>query len=258
METLLPNYIDTTTAIIVNSNTTTAEFIMRRDTTYQYSSSGFNNDLTTTTLRINFTETLAVSRIILSAMNFRGFDVYYNGVTANTFVIAAGALTTASTWTANSETSLYLAVTSVNCTSVSIDVRNTQSANAEKALGYCVLSNIIYTFDRIPNASNYKPVLDSIQVSHRLSNGSTRTQIIEERWSFNLKYEFLDSTMVTNLRALYNRRDGFIFAPFNTGTGWDGIIAPVVWENDFEFYKYSENASTAGFSGSIKLLETEP
>lgn len=257
MEAIKINYINTTTAIVVNSSTATAEYIMRRDTSFQYISTGFNNDATTTTMRINLDSTLAVTRIVLAGMNFKKFNLYYNGVTANTFAISGG-LTTTSQWLTNSETSLYIKVSSVNCTSVSLDIYSTQVANSEKALGYYVLSDLQYAFDRIPASSGYKPILDSEQVLHKLSDGSKKIQLIDEKWNIQIKYKHLDSTMVASLRTLYNLRDGFVFAPWETNTAWDALIFPCIWENDFDFYQYSADAVSSGFTGSIKLSETTP
>src|SRR3990167_2584887 len=98
MELLKANYINTTTAIVVGSNTDSAKYIIEPDPLFQYVSSGFNNDSTTATLRINFSETLTVSRIGLVGINLKAFDLYYNGATASTFALTTTAATTASTW----------------------------------------------------------------------------------------------------------------------------------------------------------------
>ena len=71
MEFLKSNFYDTTTMIVVNSNTVTAEYLFDPDISYQYVSSGFNNDSTTATIRINFNSTLTVSRIGLLSHNLK-------------------------------------------------------------------------------------------------------------------------------------------------------------------------------------------
>ena len=79
MEFLLSNYVNTTTGVTVQSATNTVEFLLNRDPVFQYASSGYNNDATTTTITFSFDETLTVSRIALVSMNLKGFTIYYKG-----------------------------------------------------------------------------------------------------------------------------------------------------------------------------------
>ena len=39
-------------------------------------------------------------------------------------------------------------------------------------------------------------------------------------------------------------------------TGWDKMIFDAVWTGSFDFYEYSDDAQSAGHSGSINLMET--
>ena len=257
MELLKPNYIDTTTAIEVNSNTDGAENIMNPDVTFQHVSSGLNDDLTHATYRINFEETVSVSRIALAELNWKQFNIYHNGVTANALSLTSGP-TTVSQWTSNSETAMYLQFTSVNCTSLSFDVLKTQVANVEKALGYMVISDVRMEFDRIPAAKGYQPTLDAEEVVHRLSDGKHRIQKIGDSWVFDIQLSYITESFRNELRDVYNLHAGHIYVPFGTATGWDGICVPVVWQAPFDFYRHSDNAPGTGFEGSIRLLETTP
>lgn len=258
MELLKASYINTTTAIVVNSNTQTAEYIMNPDISFQYVSSGFNNDATTATLKINFSETLTVSRIALLGINLREFDLFYNGVTANAFAMTATSSTTTSKWTSNSESALYITVAPVACTSVSLDMKKTMVANSEKAVGYMVVSQERIDFTRIPSAKNYTPLLETQEVTHKLSDGNTRLQVIADRWKATVKLEYISESFRNSLRSIYNLHESHIFVPFGTTTSWDQVIFPCVWQGPFDFYKFSDNAPSAGFEGMIKLLETTP
>lgn len=258
MELLKANYFDTTTAAVVNSNTSTAEYLLNPDPSFQYVSSGFNNDLTTSTLRINFSETLTVSRIALVGMNLKDFTIFYNGATANTFALTSTGATTASNWTSNSETGMFLQCTPQACTSVSIDMKKTITANQEKALGYLVISQERLDFARIPAAKNYSPVIDTAQVTHRLSDGNTRLQVIAERWRAQVKLEYVSESMRNSLKDIYSLHEGLVFVPFGTTTSWDKVIFPCVWEGQFDFFRFSDNAPSAGFDGTIRLAETTP
>lgn len=258
MELWKPNYIDTSSAIVVNSNTATAEYIMRPDITYQYVSSGFNDDNTTVTMRINFSETTTVSRIALAGMNLREFSVYYNGVTANAFVLTSTGATTASLFNANSETAMVLEATPVACTSVSLDMKKTIVANAEKAIGYLVLSQERLTFSRIPAAKGYRPLLQAEEVVHELSDGLTRIQKIADFWEADVRLEYITRTFRDSLRTIYNLHASHIFVPFGTTTAWDQVIFPCVWPAPFDFYTFADNAPSAGFEGTIRLKQTTP
>lgn len=259
MEFLAQSFINTTTAIVVNSNTTTAKFIMNRSNIFQYVSSGFNNDATTATLRINFGSTLSVSRIALTGHNLKDFTVFYNGVTANTFVLTSTGMTTASDFSTNSLTSMYMSATPVDCTSVSIDMQGTMIADSEKAVGYLALTAVDLDFPRIPRAGNYTPSFNPKDVTHKLSDGGTRIQTLGNTWQTNIGFENITTSFRDNLRTIFDDHKEFIFVPFGTlasDDSWDKIIFPCVWRGPFDFYNHSDNATEAGFSGKIQLLET--
>jgi len=258
MELLKPNFIDPDINFVVNSATLVADYVMNPDPTFQYVSEGFNNDLTTVSMRINFLETLTVSRIGLIGINLKDFTIFYNGATANTFALTSTGATMASSWTANSETGMFLYCTPVACTSVTIDMKKTITANSEKAIGYFVLSQERLSFDRIPAAKNYSPIVNTEEVVHRLSDGNTRIQRISDKWSFDIKLEYISEAMRNSLKTIYDLHDGHIFVPFGTSTSWDKVMAPVVWPSPFNFFRFSDNAVGAGFEGSISLLETTP
>jgi hypothetical protein len=257
MEMIRKNLFDTTTAIAVNSNTSTVENLFLRDIRFQYASSGFNDDNTTSTMVISFDETVSVSRIGLVGMNLKAFTIFYDGVTANTFSLTSTAHTNTSDFTSNSDTSMYLRATPVNCTSVSIDMKSTIVANNDKAIGYLAVSNLLSNFDsNNPRAQLYNPLFTPKEVVHELSDGSYRSQVVDRKYGTKLGLENINSTVRDSLKSVFDSHDDFIFVPFGTSTGWDEIIFPCIWRGPFQFYKYTDNAKNAGHSGNITLLET--
>lgn len=254
MEFLTRSYGETTTQYTVNSNTITAENLINPDTRYQYVSSGFNNDLTTTTITISFSSTQTVGRIALMETNVKGFNIYYNGVTANAFTLTNP--TTTSQFTSNSATNLYLACTPVACTSVTFDLKSTIVADSEKAVGYIYVGANEYTFDRIPNAASYTPVRQPKEIIHSLSDGGTRRHIVQSKWSTKIKMQNITESFRDSLKAIYDQGEAKVYVPFGTGTAWDGILFESVWVGNFDFYKYSDNAVASGYTGSIDLKET--
>lgn len=257
MELLRKNYAETTTQFVVNSNTTTVSNILNPDIRFQFASDAFTNDLTTVTMTINFDQTLTVDRLAILGHNLKAFTIFYDGLTANTFALTATANTTTTDYASNSETAHYFRFAAVDCTSVSIDMKSTITPNQNKAIGYLVVSEQLTSFDgRVPSAQNYSPVLNTQSVVHRLSDGGTRIQTLENKWAAQLSFDFLSQTGRDELKTIYDDHDEMVFVPFGTSTGWEAVIFPCVWEGAFNFYKYSDNASEAGFSGSLNLLET--
>lgn len=258
MEFLKANFIDTTTAIAVNSNTATSENILTRDLSFQYQSSGFNNDATTTTVTISFSETLTVSRIAMLGTNVKAMNWFYNGMTANTFAFSTTAATTTSQFSANSETSMYFQCTPVACTSVSFDLTSTQVANSEKAVGYLYIGQEYIDFPLLPSAKDYKPSIDTKDVTHELSDGRVRIQTIGTVHSAAIKLNHISASFRNSLRDVYDLHQSFVFVAFGTSTAWDEFLFPCVWDGPFEFLTYADNFSAAGFTGTIRLREAAP
>lgn len=256
MELLKPNFLDTTTGFTVQSNTATAAYLFDRDPTFQYVSSGFNSDLTTTTIRVNFAETMTVDRLVLMGMNFRDFDIYYNGATANGFALTTTGSTVTSKFSSNSETSMFLRCTPTFCTSVTLDIRKTIAANAEKAIGYLYVGQTRLDFPRDPGSKDYAPKQTQEGIVHKMSDGGTRIQQVSDKWAVDIKLANIDLSFRNSLRDIYRLHDSHVFCPFGTTTAWDEIVFPCVWEGDFDFYRYTDDAPGAGYSGSMRLRET--
>lgn len=255
MEFLYPSFFNTTTQAVVDSNTSTVANLFNRDVRYQYASSGYANDLTSTTIRISFDTTQTVSRIALIEHNLKAFTVYYNGVTANTFALTTTGDTTLSDYATNSNTACYLRATPTFCTSVSFQLKSTIVANAEKAIGYLLIGNTKHTFTRNPPAKGFKCKLDPQDIVHRLSDGGTRIQNVSDKFSASLSYKHIDATERASLKAVYESHQEMVFVPFGTTTAWDEILFACVWAGNFDFFEYSDEAPGAGFQGKIELLE---
>lgn len=256
-EFLKTNYIDTTTQLtIVGNGSTTVENLLIPDPVFQYVTTGFNDDNTTASITISFDETLSVDRIALIEHNLKDFTIFYNGATANTFALTSTAATTTADFSSNSETSMYLRCTPVDCTSVTLEMSKTMAADAEKAIGYLVVTGKHFKFDRDPSAKDYKPKIDSIEVEHRLSDGGSRIHQINTKWMASIKLANITKEFRDQLKSVYDLHSSFMFCPFGTATGWDGILFDCVWPGDFDFYRYSDNAVQAGFVGTINLKET--
>jgi hypothetical protein len=255
MEFLSRTYLETTTQIAVNTSTITAQNIMDPDVKLQYVSDAYNSDSLTVSLVISFDSTQTVDRISLMEFNGKKFNVYYNGVTANAFTIANP--TTTTQFLSNTAENIYLAATTpIACTSVSIDIYSTQVANQEKAIGYLYIGMNELTFERIPNASSYTPLKDPKEFVHEMSDGGTRSHRIKTKWAAKIKFKYLSETFRNNLFDIWDTMAPYVFVPFGTGTGWDGVLYEANWVGNFDFYKFSDDATVSGFSGSIDLKET--
>lgn len=254
MELLKQNLVNTTTAITVGDNTTTVENILLRDLTYQYFTTNFNNDATTASITFTLSAAQPVSRLAILGHNLKGFTVFYDGTTANTFDLTSGP-TTVSDYSSNSETSQYLQFTAVTISSITIDMKTTQVANSNKALGYIHFSDVELDFDRIPSASNYTPLYNPKEVVHKISDGGIKLHYLTSKFSAQIKYKYITEAFRNQLFDIWKTKDVYTFVPFGTATSWDSILFNVAWPGRFEFYKYSDNAASSGFSGTISLSE---
>jgi hypothetical protein len=131
----------------------------------------------------------------------------------------------------------------------------TQAANNEKAIGYAYIGESLSPLPRIPSANNYKIAKTSTKISHTLSDGGKRIQKISEKWNIQIKLTNLSQDEVVNLESIYDRKAPAFFSPFGTCSAWNGILFESVWEGDFGFWEYSDNAIQAGYEGYIKLSE---
>lgn len=257
MELIKANFANTTTQFVVNDNTASVANIMIRDQRYQFYSANFANDSTTVSMRINFSQTMTVDRIALVGHNLKSFTMYYNGNTASTFALDQYADTTVSDYSSNSNTSQYFSVTPVYCTSVSIDMKSTITPNQNKYIGYLVVSEKMTDFGgRVPSAQSYIPQSVSKNIRHQLSDGGIRVHTIDEKWVTQVSFDYLTESIRNELKNVYDNHEEMVFVPFGTASGWDGFSYPCIWDGPFNFYRYSDNASTAGYSGSLTLIET--
>lgn len=255
MEFIKANLLNTTTQIAVNSNTGTASNLFNRDFLYQYYSDQFNNDATTSSITITFDATTPVSRIALIDNNFKEFSVFYNGSTASTFSLLNGD-TAASSYLNNSDQYKYFRFSTLQVSSITINAKSTRTANQEKVLGLFVISDLDIALTKIPNAQAYKPRVVPKQVVHKLSDGGSRVNTVRRKLEVDLNLDYVDSAQRDSLYELYISNNEFNFCPFGTATGWDGFLFESVWTGNFDFYEYSDNAASSGFSGKLNLRET--
>ena len=256
MEFIKANLINTTTQISVTNNTALSSNLFNRDSFYQYYTDSLNSDLVTGTITITFGATTNVSRIALMDTNLKGFDVYYNGATANAFTLV-NQNTTTSKFTGNTDSNLLLRFATIAVSSITIDMKTTQTANQEKVLGLLFISDLLYTLGKVPNSSGYKPKSVPKQIVHTLSGGGTRINNVRKNFDLAINLDYMSESEVTSLRSVYDLGGAFNFAAFGTSTGWTNpVFFEAVWPGSFDFYEYSDDAISSGFSGQIKLKET--
>lgn len=255
MEFIERNFLVTTTMFIVDSNSTVVSNIFNYDERFQYTSDNFADDLTSTTMKINFNTTTTVSRIAMVEHNLKDFSIYHGDTTTNLFVMSTTAATGTTSFTSNSESAHYFITDAVDVTSLSIKMNSTIEADAEKAIGVLVVSTQKLNFDRIPSANNYKPKRVPKQVVHKMSDGGTRRHRTGDKWDIEIKFTDITTSFRDSLKTIYDTNDSVVFVPFGTSTGWDRIIADSNWTNSFEFFRFAENSTTFGFKGKIKLSE---
>lgn len=255
MEFLAANYINTTTQIAVNSNTNTASNLFNRDPLFQYYSEGLSTDGTTASIVITFGATTPVSRIGMLGINFKEFIFFYNGSTANTFALQ-NADTSTSSYITNADSNKFFRFATTQCSSITVQAKSTQVANNEKIIGLLLLSDLQFSLTLIPSADKYKPKIIPKQIVHKLSDGGTRIHNIRKKKEVNIGLDYISEAQRDLLFELYDTGTEFNFCPFGTASGFDGYLFEAVWDGPFNFYEFSDNATSSGFSGSISMKET--
>jgi hypothetical protein len=121
---------------------------------------------------------------------------------------------------------------------VTLDLKTTQTANAEKAIGWLAFSNTLVNFEvdgRLPSSKNYTPILDTKQVVHKMSDGGIRVQSLAEKRSAKIKYKYATESFRNTLRTTYDLQTNMIFDAFGTMTGWaDEFVFECVWPGKFD------------------------
>ena len=260
MEFLSLNSVNTTTQITVSTSSNTSRFFDRRQSE-QYTSSGDNDDGTTTTITIEFTSYQDVDRIVLENINWKSFKAYYNSNSANLFSLTSADTGTAE-WTQNSQTNMYMKLAAKkSCTSVIFEITATAVANQEKKCGQIWVMEQQFALDTNPDAKSYIPKIARKQYEHKMSDGGITTYFINDPYSGSIKLKYVSQTVYDNLKTLYNLKTPFVFVPFPTATNWEenfsvARIYEVNWIKDYDFEQFTNNLTTLGHRGTIRLAET--
>lgn len=257
MELIQRNYLDTTTQLsfALAGNAAIQSYLFNPDRRLQYFTDGASTDASTGSIKISFSSTTTIDRIALIEHNLREFTIFYNGATANLLTLTGP--TTSSSFTGNSATDSYFKLaTPLAVTSLTFDLKKTIVANNEKAIGLLIVSSAELVFPRLPAASGYTPTIEPKQIIHTMSDGGTRVHHVSDKWKTRLSFKYITESFRDSLRAVYDQHTAFVFVPFDTATAWDGIAFESTWTNGFNFYKLSDNAPDAGYTGDIELKET--
>lgn len=256
MEFLSENLVNTSTMLSTDGgNTSTLSYILDPDPFLQWRGSG-NVLGTNSTIQITFSSATTFDTIIFCAP-MRAFSIYRDGVTASTLSFQGGATTTTDYNSSGNTADKYFFKLSQTYTATTLHLQLTKvlSTNAEKAVGYIYVGNSLLTFEKDPDASGFIPMIDAHQFAHQMSDGGVRLHTVRYNKSADLKLKTISQAFRDDLKTIYDSYSKFTFVPFGTGTGWDGFFINCVWEGDFDFYKFSDNAVSAGYRGSIKLRE---
>lgn len=256
MEFLRPNFVNTSTQYDVDSNTATAGFLVDRRPSRQYKSVGSADDTTQTSIRITFPNTVTVDHILLQNLNFKEFKIFKDGSTASTFALTSTVGTASSSWTAFSGDHLYLVLASLTAmTSLTIDIKSTQIANQEKALGQLVVSSRLYQFTRNPKNDGFTPSVYAKEIDHEASDGGSILFNIRNKMRYDLMVQYDDDRAA--LQTVYDMKTEMYFVPFPTCSSWNGDAFEMIWRGGFDVgRKPTTNFVQSGYDKKIKLEET--
>jgi hypothetical protein len=246
MEFLSQNLLNSVSTITVDSNSTLTGNLHDRNKNLKYTTLGYGSD-TSTIISVEFSNPTIISHILLLNHNFKSLRIFYDSVTANV-------LTPDFQTTTNAQTNLYLGFSSVTVSSINVQIDTAMTTDTEKSIGELVVANRKLQFDQNPESKKYKPVIDRMQVEHKMPDGGIVQYNIKDKFTAEIGFKFITETFYDSLLALYEEAIPMYFIPFPTTTAWDGRSHPVIWSGDFDF-KHSVNTKASGFTGKIKLKE---
>lgn len=256
MEFLKQNAINTTTVLSTTVNTSTLLRLIDRDKSVKWETSGYSSD-TVSVIVLTPTATHTISRIAIINHNLKAFSIYYGDTTTNLISLTGSTNTT--NWTTNSETSHYLVIATTTISpTVPLTLRMTgaQTADTERYIGEYYVGQDYFRFANNPAASNYEPKPEEKMFKHSMSDGGLVKYFLKEKFTADIKLDFVSSAERANFKNVYDQHLPFMFVPFPNTSTWDGDMYEVNWENSFDFYKLETEQIGNGYRGSIQLYET--
>jgi hypothetical protein len=109
--------------------------------------------------------------------------------------------------------------------------------------------------------ADYTVKVNKKRIVHDMARGNSRQAYLENRLSFEIQFDYINTADYNNLLALSKLGNAFVIVPAATMTSdianpvWDGIWAKVVWVNEFEFNQFTDNFRGNGYSGKMILQE---
>ena len=253
-EFLKQNFINTTGVLSTTINTSTLANLLDRDPDVRWQTNGYSSN---TASVITFTPSASknVSRIALVNHNLKDFILFYDGATANTFVLS-GYNTTATLFTTNSQTNSYFNVATQAVTSISLLMRGAQTADTERLIGDLYIGDAYFRFEHNPSAKNYKPKPEEKSFKHEMSDGGEVKYFLKEKFNADIVMDYVSLTERANFRTVYKEHLPFVFVPYANTSSWDGDMYEVNWSNSFDFLALETESLAVGYKGVIKLSET--
>ena len=251
------NLVNTTSMIAVTVGSTTTHSIIDRNLNTVYQTFD-EDDSTGTTFRVTFTAQTVLDTIVLQNTNHKRFRITHNASASNYFSLTSDCPTQTTGYYWNSTTNMFLPlINDETMTAFEIRGSTTMVSNEDKYVGELWLLKKYMTFDYNPQASHYRPQLDRKEYLNKGALGGYAQLYIEDVYKNSLKFQYLSNDEVDLLKNLYMQDNAFVFAPFPTGTGWDGQIYEVNWTNNFTFHKPAKNdTSEYGWVGTMEIVET--
>lgn len=244
-EFLERNKIITTANLSSTSNVTVNNRLIDRKPNIQYLTSGENSDVNTATIAYHTPSTTLVSYVLLQNHNFKDFKITYNSGTALSPAFAV----TGNTY---SNTLFIFATTSV--TNLEVHCDKTFVTNDEKRCGQFIVANLAVRLDSNPESAGFTPSLYKKGIEYELTDGGIVSVFLSSKYRANIDLDYVSSSTVLSLTALWKKATDFIFVPHPVATftsEWNGEAYAVNWIGDFELLKFRDNnlnAYQGGFS----------
>ena len=220
-----------------------------------YKSSGYSSD-TLTTIIVDFGTSTGIDIIALQNNNLADL-IIWDHMFGYVFSLTSNCPTSVSYWNSNTVSNLFLELTQPQTwTTIYIECGITSPKWDEKKLGELWFLENLYSFDKLPDYTKYRPTLKTNNVIHKMSDGGVIQYKKDSTFKSTIQLDYVSDSCVESLREIYDMRDSFVFIPFPTGTGWNGEIYEVNWTNKFDFMRLNNSFQTGNnWKGTIHFTE---
>ncbi len=195
----------------------------------------------------------SVDAIAIRGTNIKKFRLRYSATAAGAYatitnITVNGVLDVDGEVPSNTDTDLYITFSVLTIGKIQLEIWSTEPAAAEKKVGEFMVMKTNYTATK--NLVNYKPRFIEKGGSYRLEDGTLRTWFEYRKYRATIVFDFVDETMMINLRDI--KMTGGVFCIYPEPDSQIGYVWSAEWSSDWNSV-YIVKYKGAGYKVTIAL-----